>query len=286
MRFAVYSTDGRAGLAAAAADGVFHGLSEGAPGYPGSLESLIKAGADLVAVGAALLESAPVVDLATVTLAPPLARPGKILCVGLNYAAHARETGNPLPTYPTIFVRFPSTLIGDGAALVRPRVSEKLDYEAELVAVIGTGGRHIAQADALGHVAGYSAFNDGSVRDYQGKSTQWTMGKNFDATGAFGPVFVTPDDLPPGGRGLRIQSRLNGQTVQDSTTDDMIFDIATLIVFLSEVMTLEPGDIIVSGTPSGVGVARNPQLFLRPGDVSEIEIEGIGILRNPVVAEV
>jgi 2-keto-4-pentenoate hydratase/2-oxohepta-3-ene-1,7-dioic acid hydratase in catechol pathway len=285
MRFAVYSTDGRAGLAAAAADGVFHGLSEGAPGYPGSLESLIKAGADLAAIGAALLESAPVVDLATVTLAPPLARPGKILCVGLNYAAHARETGNPLPTYPTIFVRFPSTLIGDGAALVRPRVSEKLDYEAELVAVIGTGGRHIAQADALGHVAGYSAFNDGSVRDYQGKSTQWTMGKNFDATGAFGPVFVTPDDLPPGGRGLRIQSRLNGETVQDSTTDDMIFDIATLIVFLSEVMTLEPGDIIVSGTPSGVGVARNPQLFLRPGDVSEIEIEGIGILRNPVVAE-
>ncbi|CCG40709.1 fumarylacetoacetate hydrolase family protein [Magnetospirillum molischianum] len=285
MRFAVYRKDGQAGLAVAAAgDDVFHGLTEDETGYPGSLETLIKAGADLAKVGAALL-AAPMVDLATVTLAPPVSQPGKILCVGLNYAAHARETGREAPTYPTIFVRFPSTLIGAGAALVRPRASEQLDYEAELVAVIGTGGRHIAKADALHHVVGYSAFNDGSVRDYQGKSTQWTMGKNFDATGAFGPVFVTADELPPGGSGLRIQARLNGETVQDSTTDDMIFDIEALIVFLSEVMTLEPGDIIVSGTPSGVGIARTPPLFLRPGDVCEIEIEGIGILRNPVIAE-
>lgn len=285
MRFAVYSTDGRTGLAVAAADGRFHGLSEGEPGYPGSLDSLIKAGADLTAIGTALLAAAPEVDLAHAVIEPPLSRPGKILCVGLNYAAHARETGREPPTYPTIFVRFPTTLVGDGAPLVCPRVSEQLDYEAELVAVIGTGGRHIAKADALGHVAGYSAFNDGSVRDYQAKSAQWTMGKNFDATGAFGPVFVTADELPPGGRGLRIQSRLNGVTVQSSTTDDMIFDIESLIVFLSEVMTLEPGDIIVSGTPAGVGIARTPPLFLRPGDVSEVEIEGIGILCNPVAAE-
>jgi 2-keto-4-pentenoate hydratase/2-oxohepta-3-ene-1,7-dioic acid hydratase in catechol pathway len=177
------------------------------------------------------------------------------------------------------------SLVPHGAPIVRPECSEKLDYEAELMVVIGRGGRHIPKETALEHVAGYSCFNDGSIRDYQRKSTQWTMGKNFDATGGFGPWLVTADELPPGARGLRIQSRLNGTVMQDSNTDRMIFDVATTIAILSEGMTLEPGDLIAMGTPSGVGYPRKPPVFMKPGDVVEIEIEGIGVLRNPIVAE-
>jgi 2-keto-4-pentenoate hydratase/2-oxohepta-3-ene-1,7-dioic acid hydratase in catechol pathway len=212
----------------------------------------------------------------------PVARPGKVVCVGLNYALHAAEGGHPIPEYPAVFLRVDTSLVGPDAPMLRPGVSSKLDYEAELAVVIGRRARLVAERDALAHVGAYSLFNDGSVRDYQRKSSQWTMGKNFDATGAFGPELVTPDELPPGAAGLRIQARVDGRVVQDSTTADMIFSVARIIAILSEVMTLEPGDVIATGTPSGVGYARTPPLFLAPGMEVEVEVEGIGVLCNTV----
>ena len=283
MRFASYKQNGKLGLAAAHPAGGFSGFLAGEPGYPGPLADLIRQGrAGLVAAAAALLKGRAI-DLATVELLPPLPAPPKIICIGLNYADHSKESGFVQPGYPTVFSRFSSSLIGHGAPIIRPKLSEQLDYEGELVAVIGTGGRNIREASALDHVIGYSIFNDGSIRDYQFKSPQWTVGKNFDDTGAFGPVFVTADELPPGAKGLKIETRLNGVTVQSSNTDDMVFSVAKLIAILSEAMTLEVGDIIVSGTPSGVGLARKPPLWMKAGDVCEVEIEKIGVLRNPVV---
>ncbi|HTJ57253.1 MAG TPA: fumarylacetoacetate hydrolase family protein [Devosiaceae bacterium] len=285
MRFARFQQNGQEGLAAEDNGGTLHGFLVGQPGFPGDLASLIAAGATaLESAGSRLLEG-PAIALDRVELLPPLPAPGKILCIGLNYTEHSRESGFEPPAYPTIFARFASSLIGHGAPIIRPRVSEQLDYEGELVAVIGRGGRNIAAADALGHVAGYSIFNDASIRDYQLRTPQWTVGKNFDATGAFGPVFVTADALPPGCRGLRLQTRLNGQVVQDAPIDDLIFDIATLVSLLSEAMTLAPGDVIITGTPSGVGLARKPPLWMRPGDICEVEVEGIGVLRNPILDE-
>jgi len=224
-------------------------------------------------------------DLAQVSLLPPLSSPGKIICVGLNYVDHSIESGFTVPDYPTVFTRFASSLIGAGEAIVRPCVSSQLDFEGEMVAVIGVSGRHIKEQNALAHVLGYSIFNDASVRDYQKKSPQWTIGKNFDGTGAFGPWLVTADELPPGGKGLHIQTRLNGIVVQDASTNEMVFSVARLISIISEAITLSPGDMIVTGTPAGVGMARNPPLFMKQGDVCEVEIEGIGILRNSVENE-
>ncbi len=221
------------------------------------------------------------VALSEVTLLAPVPRPGKIICIGLNYRAHAEEGGNPIPDYPAVFLRGATSLVGPGGAIIYPECSDKLDYEAELAVVIGKTATNVG-ADALDYVAGYACFNDGSVRDYQRKSSQWTMGKNFDCTGGFGPELVTPDELPAGASGLRIVARLNGETMQDSNTGDMIFDVATLVATLSEAMTLEPGDVIATGTPSGVGYARKPPVFLRPGDCIQIEIEGIGTLSNTI----
>ena len=215
-------------------------------------------------------------------LLPPVPHPGKIVCIGLNYRKHAEEGGNPIPDYPAVFLRGLTSLVPHGASMLRPPCSDKLDWEAELAIVIGKTATRVRKAQALGHVAGYACFNDGSVRDYQRRSTQCTMGKNFDRTGGFGPDLVTADELPPGAAGLRIASRVNGQTMQDGDTADMIFDTAALIEILSEAMTLEPGDVIATGTPAGVGYARKPPLFLKPGDVCEIEIAGIGILSNTV----
>jgi 2-keto-4-pentenoate hydratase/2-oxohepta-3-ene-1,7-dioic acid hydratase in catechol pathway len=214
----------------------------------------------------------------------PLERPGKVVCIGLNYALHAKEGGNPIPDYPAVFLRVQTSLTGPETPLRRPAASTKLDYEAELAVVIGRRAHRVAEAEALTHVGAYSLFNDGSVRDFQRRSSQWTMGKNFDATGAFGPELVTPDELPEGAAPLRIEARVDGRTVQDSTTGDMIFPVARCISILSEVMTLEPGDVIATGTPSGVGYARQPPLFLAPGMVVEVKVEGVGVLRNTVAA--
>lgn len=235
---------------------------------------------------AARAASGPEVDIAAVQLLPPLPRPPKILCVGLNYLDHAAESPyKDLPDYPTFFARFATTLVAHGQPLIRPFLSEQFDYEGEMVAVIGKGGRHISREKALEHVIGYSVFNEGSIRDYQFKSPQWTVGKNFDGTGAFGPEFVTADELPAGATGLRIETRLNGEVMQSANTRDMIYPVADLVAIASESMTLEPGDVLVTGTPSGVGFARKPPVFLKPGDVCEVEIEGIGVLRNPIEDE-
>jgi acylpyruvate hydrolase len=222
--------------------------------------------------------------MADVTLGLPVPDPGKIICIGLNYVDHAKEGGNPIPDYPAVFLRTRSSLVAHGQPLVRPLCSDKFDYEAELAIVIGKPARGVREAEALSCVFGYSCFNDGSIRDYQRKSTQWTMGKNFDGTGPFGPDIVTADELPKGAVGLRVVSRLNGQTMQNGNTADMIFPVARTVALMSEVMTLEPGDVIITGTPAGVGYARKPPVFLRPGDVCEIEIEGLGTLSNPVVS--
>jgi acylpyruvate hydrolase len=282
MRFAKFSLDGVMGLAAAKSNGPFRGYAVQGGGHPTDLAGLIARGrASLLAAGDALLQG-PQIDLDAVELLPPLPAPGKIICIGLNYADHSAESGYEVPDYPTVFARFPSSLIGHGAPIIRPRVSEQLDYEGEFVAVIGRGGRDILRARALDYVIGYSLFNDVSVRDYQFKTPQWTVGKNFDGTGAFGPVLVTADELPAGCVGLRLQTRLNGTVMQSASTDDLVFDIAMLVSTLSETFTLEPGDIIVTGTPAGVGLARKPPLWMKPGDICEVELEGLGVLRNPV----
>ena len=219
-----------------------------------------------------------------VTLLAPVPRPGKVVCIGLNYRAHAEEGGNPLPDYPAVFLRGATSLVGPQAPIILPDCSDKLDFEAELGVVVGRTARHV-RGDPLSYVAGYCCFNDGSVRDYQRKSTQWTMGKNFDSTGAFGADLMTPDELPDGASGLRITSRLNGHIMQDGSTADLIFDVATLIETLSQAMTLEPGDIIATGTPAGVGYARKPAVYLREGDRIDVEIERIGRLSSLVARE-
>jgi acylpyruvate hydrolase len=246
------------------------------------LEALSR-GVDVSEVAkAALASGAPRLALASLTLAAPVPRPGKIICLGLNYFDHAKEGGREKPDYPWFFFRGATSLIAHGEAGIRPRVSERFDYEAELAVVIGKKARHLTQANALDCIFGYSCFNDMSVRDYQKKTPQWTIGKNFDGTGGFGPVLVTADEFAPGATGLRIQSRLNGQVMQNANTTDMIWGVAETIALLTECLTLEPGDVIVMGTPAGVGQARTPPVWMKDGDTIEIEIEGIGTLVNPI----
>lgn len=236
-------------------------------------------------VSAAQLAKGQRVDAASVEWLMPVARPGKVICLGLNYAAHAAEGGHKAPEYPSFFLRCNTSLAAHAAPLVRPRVSDKFDYEAELAVIIGQRARHLTEAQALDVVAGYACFNDGSLRDYQRRTPQWTIGKNFDATGAFGPWAVPASDLPAGAKGLKIESRLNGKVMQSDNTANMIVSVAYALHLLTEAITLEPGDVIIMGTPSGVGYARTPPVFMQPGDTIEIEIEGVGLLSNPVVAE-
>ncbi|VVD61650.1 Ureidoglycolate lyase [Pandoraea eparura] len=279
MQYVHFSPDGQQRLLGLLSGATIHSL--GAI----RLEDLLAAGVDLTAFAKAHRATGNEYAAEAVTYLPPLTRPGKIICVGLNYADHTGESPYEQPTYPTIFPRFNSSLMGHGAPMIRPRVSDSLDFEGELAVILGSGGRHIPKARALECVAGYSIFNDGSVREYQFKSPQWTIGKNFDGTGAFGPTLVTPDSLPPGGVGLHLETRLNGRVVQSANTSDMIYDVATLISILSEAVTLEPGDVIVTGTPAGIGWAREPKLIMRHGDVCEVAIEGLGVLRNLVQDE-
>jgi 2-keto-4-pentenoate hydratase/2-oxohepta-3-ene-1,7-dioic acid hydratase in catechol pathway len=234
---------------------------------------------------AAKAPAAALKPLAGVRFLPVVPRPGKIVCLGLNYADHAKEGGNARPEYPSFFLRGATSMTGHLAPIIRPKASTKLDYEAELAVVIGRRARHLTAADALDCVAGYACFNDGSIRDYQRKTNQWTIGKNFDASGPFGPWLVTPDELPAGAAGLRIQSRLNGKVMQDANTKDFLWDVAESLRIITECMTLEPGDVIITGTPAGVGYARTPPVWMAPGDICEIEIEGIGILSNPIADE-
>jgi acylpyruvate hydrolase len=225
--------------------------------------------------------------LAGLTYALPVGRPGKVICLGLNYLDHVKEGPNrdDIPKFPTIFMRSRTSLVPHGQPIIRPQVTETLDYEAELILVVGKCAKHLTAANALSCIAGYCCGNEGSVREFQRKTTQWDMGKNFDRTGGFGPWLVTADELPPGARGLKIESRLNGKVMQSDNTDNMMFPIVELLVYVTQGMTLEPGDIIFTGTPSGVGQARTPPVFMKNGDICEVEIEGIGVLRNPIVDE-
>jgi acylpyruvate hydrolase len=218
----------------------------------------------------------------------PVARPGKVICLGLNYLEHVKEGSqrDNIPKFPTIFMRATTSLVPHGQPIIRPKVSETLDYEAELIFVIGKRAKHLTLDNAYSCIAGYSCGNEGSVREYQRKTTQWDMGKNFDRTGGFGPWMVTPDELAPGAKGLNIQSRLNGQVMQSDNTANMMFPIAETLTYVTQGLTLEPGDIVFTGTPSGVGHARKPNpVWMKPGDTCEIEIDGIGVLVNPIEAE-
>ena len=280
MRIVHFEKAGVAGIAADDGSG-WHGLTAREGGFPGTLPELIAQGADLLRTGKDLLPM-PAIDLNAVRILPPVPRPTKILCVGLNYDDHLEESGLKKPVYPEIFGRFATSLLAHGEPIRQPPESFTLDYEAELAVVIGRGGRRISRERALDHVAGYSLFNDATIREFQLRTPQWTMGKNFDGTGAFGPWLVTPDAVPPGASGLRIQGRLNGRVMQDSSTDRLIFSVAALIELISVAISLEPGDVIITGTPGGVGAARKPPVFMKPGDVLEVEIEGIGVLSNPI----
>ena len=289
MRFLSFEANGQAGIGwvkdIQATD--FVNLTLAAPELPRDLKDLICTPGGLAAADAAARKApaSAVQAISSVTMLPLIPNPGKIVCMGLNYADHAKEGGNARPEYPSFFLRGNSSMVGHNQAIVRPKASTQLDYEAELAVIIGKKARHLTADNALDCIAGYSCFNDGSIRNYQRKSSQWTIGKNFDATGPFGPCLVTPDDLPPGAAGLRIQSRLNGKVMQDANTDVFLWNVVEALRIITECMTLEPGDVIITGTPAGVGYARTPPVWMAPGDICEIEVEGVGILSNPIVDE-
>ncbi|MBX2804247.1 MAG: fumarylacetoacetate hydrolase family protein [Myxococcales bacterium] len=230
----------------------------------------------------AALPHAALLPAGAVRFRPLVPRPGKLLCLGLNDRDHAAEGGFEVPTFPAVFGRVSSSLIGHGEPMLRPPESEQLDYECELAVVLGKGGRRIAEADALSHVAGYTVFNDGTVREYQRMTSQWTLGKNFHGTGAMGPELVTADELPAGAHGLRMTTRVGDELLQNGDTGSMIFGVAKTLHLLSIAVAFEPGDVIAFGTPAGVGHARRPPRWLLPGEICEVAIERIGTLRNPV----
>ncbi|MGI9482116.1 MAG: fumarylacetoacetate hydrolase family protein [Hyphomicrobiales bacterium] len=287
MRLISFEKAGKLAVGAVSGDDIVD-LTIAAPDLPDDMSRFIAAGQKALDTAAAAIDDAPdnvKLNLGDIKLLPVVPHPGKIICLGLNYADHAAEGGHDLPTYPSLFLRTQSSLVAAGAPVLRTHLSDTLDFEAELLLVIGKTGRNITQADALDYVYGYSLFNDVSVREYQRKANQWTPGKNFDGTGPAGPWLVTADELPAGADGLKIESRLNGEVMQSSNTKNMIFNVPRTIEILSEIWTLQPGDIVAMGTPEGVGYARTPPVFMQPGDTVEIEIEGIGVLSNPIVAD-
>jgi acylpyruvate hydrolase len=288
MRFSSVRTPAGDTLAAKRDDGIYD-LRRIDPSLPDGVGALVAGGPELIGRAAKAAEGVTAqsrLDEASLAFRPLIERPGKIICIGRNYAAHAREGGAEPLAYPDVFMRGANSLVAHGEPLVRPRCSDKFDYEGELVFVVGRKARHVRREDAFGIIAGYSIFNEGSIRDYQRKATQWTMGKNFDGTGGFGPDLVTPDELPEGADGLRLTTTLNGELMQDGNTHDFIFPVAEVVAILTEAMTLEPGDVVLTGTPSGVGYARNPPVFMKPGDMVEVTIENVGTLRNTVRDEV
>jgi acylpyruvate hydrolase len=286
MRIVSFLQDQRSRLGVVSGETVID-LGAAAPMLPNELAALLNAAGGLQAAADAA-KKAPASahrPLEGLHFLPTVGAPGKIVCLGLNYIDHAAEGGHAKPEYPSLFLRCTTSLVGHKQPILRPVCSTALDYEAELVAVVGKRARHVKKADAYEYIAGYACFNDGSVRDYQRKTGQWTMGKNFDATGGFGPWFITADELPPGAAGLSIRSILNGKVMQDANTRDMLFPVAETVEILSEGMTLEPGDVLVMGTPAGVGYARKPPVWMKDGDTIEIDIEGVGVLSNPIVDE-
>jgi 2-keto-4-pentenoate hydratase/2-oxohepta-3-ene-1,7-dioic acid hydratase in catechol pathway len=284
MRFVTFESGGKARPGLLTANDSLVDLS--AAGFS-TLLDVIEAGADGRSKAQAFAATASgenTYSLSSVKLLAPIPKPRKLICVGLNYRDHAAETGSPIPDVPTIFNKFATAVIGPGADIVLPKVSKSPDYEAEFAFIVGIGGRHITAQDWQKHMFGYTIINDVSARDYQRATTQWLMGKTFDTFAPMGPWIVTADEIADP-HNLNIQLEINGETLQNSNTRELIFKIPDLIAFLSSVFTLEPGDIVSTGTPSGVGVARKPQRFLRPGEEVTVKIQGIGELTNPVVAE-
>jgi len=278
MKLLSFSADGKELFGALSGDGIV--TLNGKIGLP-SLRAALAAGA-LPAIRDAVKTAKPDHKPADVKFLPVIPQPNKILCAGINYRSHAAETGRELPKQPSMFVRFADTLVGHDGALIRPRVSDNFDFEGELALVIGKPARHVAPERALDHVAGYTCFVDGSVRDYQKFSV--TSGKNFPGTGPLGPWLVTADEIPDPSR-LTLSTRLNGMQVQHATTDLLIYSVAQIVAFCSDFTALAPGDVIATGTPEGVGMRRTPPLWMKPGDTLEVEISGIGVLRARVVEE-
>jgi 2-keto-4-pentenoate hydratase/2-oxohepta-3-ene-1,7-dioic acid hydratase in catechol pathway len=279
MKLISFEHQGRAGFGAVVSDGVVD-LGAAMGHRHADLKALLAA--DALAEAAQLVATrSPDLSLAGLTLLPVIPNPDKIWCCGLNYAEHVRETQREVTEQPTFFMRFAASQVGHGQPMLRPRESTQLDYEGEIAVIIGKGGRRIAEADAAAHVAGYACYNDGSVRDWQRHTAQYGPGKNFWRTGGFGPWMVTADEIPFGSR-LTLVTRLNGQEMQRATTDMLIHSIARQIAYVSTVAPLVPGDVLVTGTPGGVGSRRQPPVWMKAGDVVEVEIDRVGVLRNPV----
>jgi acylpyruvate hydrolase len=311
MRLVTYSRRGRIALGALLLEDVvdLHRAYHGALEHSGDVDELAVAGlrvppdllgllhggeASLAAARRALAfveqkraagDAQEVCDpLAEVELLAPVRRPGKVVCLGLNYRSHLAEIGEATPEYPILFHKVATSLIGHKQAIVLPRISQQVDYEGELAVVIGRQGKHIPEQDALSYVAGYTCANDVSAHDLEFRTSQWTSGKMLDTFCPLGPVLVTRDEIPDPGL-LQLKTILNGETVQDACTSDMVFPVPFLVSYISSLATLEPGDLILTGTPAGIGCNKTPQRFLRPGDHLTIQIDGIGTLANPVAAE-
>jgi 2-keto-4-pentenoate hydratase/2-oxohepta-3-ene-1,7-dioic acid hydratase in catechol pathway len=287
MRFATIQT--WAGpRAALRRDNVYVDLHASDPNVPPSVRMILEGGARTLEAAqvAAQRPDAVTHPADQVRYCAPVVDPRKIICLGLNYRDHAAESGAPIPKEPILFSKYPTALIGHGDTIALPRVSREVDFEAELVVVVGKKGRHLSASAAIEHVAGYAVGHDVSARDWQLKKDgkQWMVGKTFDTFAPVGPELVTTDEVPDPHK-LPIRLRLNGATMQDSNTGQMIFHVGETLAYLSQVFTLEPGDVIFTGTPPGVGMARKPPVFLKGGDVVEVEIDGLGLLRNPVVQE-
>lgn len=287
MKLVTFVHDGHSRIGALTGDGTIVDFNRANPQLPTDMLAFLAGGADTQALAEKTVASASpsaIVPLSAVTLQAPLPRPGKILCIGLNYRDHAAESNQPIPEHPTVFTKYNNTVIGPGGAIVLPSVTEKVDYEAEFAFVIGRTARNVKAEDALDYVAGYLPFNDVSARDYQMRTSQWTVGKTFDTFGPMGPALVTSDEIA-NPHDLDISLTINGEVLQSSNTSNLIFSVNELIADLTSFMTLEPGDLISTGTPSGVGSARKPPRWLRAGDVVAVTIEGLGTLENPVIAQ-
>ena len=285
MRFVTYQAADGPRAAVRQAEG-YVDLQQADPALPSDLRTLLEQGDPALERVRRAAERGPVLDASRLRLLAPIPRPEKVICIGLNYADHAAESGMPLPADPVVFNKFVTAVRGPHDPIVLPRCSSKVDYEAELVVVIGRGGRHISRDTAVGFVGGYMCGHDVSARDWQLEKAggQWLLGKSFDSFAPTGPELVTPDEVGDPGA-LDIRLRRNGQTLQHSNTHQLIFSVPQLIAYVSSVCTLTPGDLIFTGTPPGVGAARKPPVFLQPGDIVEVEIERLGILRNKVIAE-
>jgi 2-keto-4-pentenoate hydratase/2-oxohepta-3-ene-1,7-dioic acid hydratase in catechol pathway len=285
MRLVTYSSPSGPRVAAVRGANLVD-LNQADANLPACMKRLLAMGGEGLCRAAGAAASGQPFPRGSVKLLAPVPKPDKVICIGLNYADHARESGVEAPPEPVVFNKFVTAVAAHEQPIVLPRLSNQPDYEAELVAVIGIGGRHIPREDALRHVAGYCCGHDVSARDWQlhKPSKQWLLGKSFDTFAPFGPELVTADEVGDPHQ-LRIQFRLSGRTLQDSTTAQLIFKIDQLVSYISDICTLTPGDVIFTGTPPGVGAARKPPVFMQPGDVAEVEIERIGVLRNPVIAE-